>query len=76
MKVQDALLCLDCDSLFTAETHVNICCPECLSRTFKPLSGWIPSQAMAEKLREKAKEGRLAPIKYDFPVFDRAQGRQ
>ena len=42
MKLTNALLCIDCDEVFTVEeSSCNPRCPNCASSVFAPLSAWI-----------------------------------
>ena len=50
MKLRLAMLCADCEELFEAE-RVNPSCPACTSRSFLPISKWIPTEKSAGKER-------------------------
>jgi hypothetical protein len=42
MNLKDALLCINCDEVFTAAgSACNPRCPSCASSIFVPLSAWV-----------------------------------
>jgi len=42
MNLKDALLCINCDEVFTiGESPSNPTCPRCTSSAFAPLSAWV-----------------------------------
>jgi hypothetical protein len=46
MNLKDAMLCIDCDEVFTIEgPTTNPRCPRCASSVFVPLSLWVPTWA-------------------------------
>ncbi len=46
MNLKDALLCIDCDELFTVESSsCNTHCPKCASTVYVPISAWVPTWA-------------------------------
>jgi hypothetical protein len=50
MKLKDALLCIDCDEVFTTEgSPCNPRCPSCASSAFAVLSAWVQTCAAFEK---------------------------
>ena len=50
MKLKDALLCIDCDEIFTVEgSTCNPRCPSCGSSVFARLAGWVQSWNAFEK---------------------------
>jgi hypothetical protein len=51
MKLQEAFLCMDCDEVFTVEGKTNPECPSCASRSYAPISGWITSWDLVDKLQ-------------------------
>jgi hypothetical protein len=55
MKLRDALLCIDCDELFTI-SEGSVCnprCPNCASSVFAPLSAWIETWAGRENQKRE-----------------------
>lgn len=50
MKLQDVILCLDCDEIAPLAEF----CPDCTSRTVIALSTWIPPLGKAEPLDVRA----------------------
>jgi len=53
MNLKDALLCIDCDEVFTPEgSTCNSRCPLCGSSVFAPLAGWVPTWTAFEKSGE------------------------
>ncbi len=52
MNLKDALLCIDCDEVFTFEGSVcNPRCPSCASSIFVPLSGWVQTWTAYDSLK-------------------------
>jgi hypothetical protein len=52
MNLKDAMLCIDCDEVFTIEgAPTNPHCPRCASSIFVPLSTWIPTWAALDYAR-------------------------
>jgi hypothetical protein len=50
MNLKDALLCINCDEVFTAAgSYVNPRCPICASSVFAPLSAWVGTWTALEK---------------------------
>jgi len=50
MQLRDALLCIDCDDIFTLEEHTcNPRCPRCGSSVFAPLASWVQTWKAFEK---------------------------
>ncbi len=44
MKLRDALLCIDCDEVFTAEgSACNARCPRCGSQVSVSMTVWLPA---------------------------------
>ncbi|MGA2107696.1 MAG: hypothetical protein ABSH25_08625 [Syntrophorhabdales bacterium] len=44
MNLRDAVLCIDCDKVFTIEgSPCNPRCPRCASSVLMPLSAWVQS---------------------------------
>jgi len=42
MNLRDAVLCIDCDDVFTIEgSATNPQCPRCASSVLMPLSAWV-----------------------------------
>lgn len=59
MNLKDALLCIDCDEVFTVEgTACNPRCPVCASSVSALLSTWVRSWTAVE--RSERKTGRAA----------------
>ena len=55
MKLRDALLCIDCDEVFTTKgSPCNARCPTCGSRVSAPLFTWVPTSNAYEYPRPKA----------------------
>jgi len=53
MKLADAYLCIECEEIFDYKGQTNPQCPSCTSRSHAPLSGWVPTGGLDEKLRIK-----------------------
>ena len=54
MNLKDALLCIDCDEVFTAEeSPCNVRCPSCASSVFTRLSVWVQSWTAFENSQGK-----------------------
>ena len=50
MSLKDALLCINCDEVFTAaRSRVNPRCPICASLVFTHLSAWVGTWTALEK---------------------------
>jgi hypothetical protein len=50
MHLKDALLCIDCDEVFTAEgSPCNPRCPKCASSVFSPLSAFLSTWVAFER---------------------------
>jgi hypothetical protein len=50
MNLKDALLCINCDEVFTAAGSAgNPRCPVCASSVFSPLSAWVQTWTALEK---------------------------
>jgi rubredoxin len=50
MNLKDALLCINCDEVFTAAgSHGDPRCPICASSVFAPLSAWVGTWTALEK---------------------------
>jgi hypothetical protein len=50
MNLKDALLCIDCDEVFTVEGSSCIPrCPHCASSVFAPLSAWVQTWTALER---------------------------
>ena len=61
MNLKDALLCVDCDEVFTAEASpCNPRCPKCASSVFSPLSAWVSTWTAFERSL-----GGTNGVKYD-----------
>jgi hypothetical protein len=89
-KLKDSYLCMDCDEIFTIDGKPGASCPSCTSRSFAPISGWITSQDLADRLHaaEDTKHRVPAVVKLAVsqgveaqrlavPVFEgRAAGRR
>jgi len=53
MNLRDALLCIDCDEVFTTEgLACNPRCPRCGSSVFAPLAGWVQTWTAYDKSSE------------------------
>jgi hypothetical protein len=51
MKLKDALLCIDCDEVFSVgESGCNPRCPSCSSSVFAPLANWVQTWVAFEKV--------------------------
>jgi hypothetical protein len=49
MNLKDALLCINCDEVFTAAgSRGNPRCPSCASSIFVPLSAWVRTSTAPE----------------------------
>ena len=56
MNLKDALLCINCDEVFTAVgSACNPRCPSCASSVFAPLSAWVQTWAALENSQVEAK---------------------
>ncbi len=54
MNLKDALLCIDCDEIFTAErASSNLHCPNCGSSVFAYLSTWVQSWAVFDRVQAR-----------------------
>ena len=50
MNLRDALLCIDCDEVFSAEEHAcNPRCPSCGSSVFAALACWVQTLTAIER---------------------------
>jgi len=49
MKVNNAVICLDCDEIFVGEE-----CPYCLSHTYYPLRKWLEPLHSIKEIKEKS----------------------
>ena len=54
MNLKDAMLCIDCDEVFTAKEPCNPQCPSCASSVYVRLSVWVPSWTAFGKLQGEA----------------------
>jgi len=70
MKLKDAFLCIDCDEIFVAD-KTNPSCPSCCSRSYAPISGWITSQDLADRLFALEKGKRPIPARVALAVDGR-----
>ena len=68
MNLKDALLCVNCDEVFTPQGS-DPRCPVCASSVFAPISAWVPTWAAFEREIGEANAGerrmniiRSAPI--------------
>ena len=55
MKLQEALLCVDCEALYALSSH----CPECGSQVAYPLGRALNREASSASTRPSAKKPRL-----------------
>ena len=50
MDLRDAVLCIDCDKVFTIEgSPCNPRCPRCASSVLMPLSAWVGTWTAFER---------------------------
>lgn len=63
MNLKDALLCIDCDEVFTIEgSSCNPTCPRCASSVLAPLSAWVQTwKALENSQGERKKATRDGP---------------
>ena len=55
MNLKDALLCINCDEVFTAVgSPCNPRCPSCASSVFVPLSAWVQTWTALENSQGEA----------------------
>ncbi len=61
MNLKHALLCIDCDEVFTAEASTcNPRCPTCGSSVYARLDGWVQTWTAFEKSLETIRRARHA----------------
>jgi hypothetical protein len=71
MKLAQAYLCIDCDEIFSVAGQTNPACPNCASRTYAPIAGWLTTEA-------RDPSDRALVRRYEFPDLAAAdqQGKE
>jgi hypothetical protein len=68
MNLRDAMLCIDCDDVFTTGgSPCNPRCPCCASSVLMPLSTWVRTRSIPNRLRGETARPRLELI-YLTPI--------
>ena len=58
MNLRNALLCIDCDEVFTIEESPGkFQCPSCASSVFMPISAWVQTWKAFEREKGNARRG-------------------
>ncbi len=70
MNLKDALLCLDCDEIFsTRTTSCNAQCPRCASSAFAPLSTWVQDWTTFAKTQDERDDAPQAASSRKHRIF-------
>lgn len=68
MKLAQAYLCIDCDEIFSVAGQTNPACPNCASRTYAPIAGWLTTQDLADRLFARETGARRVPAAVSLAV--------